>query len=99
MSEIVNDPIGLIRIAMIDAGCDKGKVDAASTLLSDFFRQPLMPASDQNGLLDLVRDMRTSQMEYDRTSSASAKTQRESHERQVDAALRKIFNREQQSLF
>ena len=90
MSEIENDPIGQIRMAMVDAKCDKMTVEDVCYLLPDFFRQPLMPAADQNGLLDLVRDMRTAQKEYERTMSDTARTQKESHQRQVDSALRRV---------
>ena len=41
MAEIEDDPIGRIRMAMVDAKCDKVTVEDVCYLLPDFFRQPL----------------------------------------------------------
>ena len=98
MSQMEKDPILLIRQAMAFAGCDKSTVDNTVDYLPDFFRQPLMPTTDENGLLDLVRDMRTAQKEFSRIGSDARLVQKTSHERGVDKALTKIAE-QQQGLF
>ena len=90
MYEIEKDPLGVIRNAMIDAGATNEMITTVCVRLTQFWRQPLMPASDLNGLLDMIREMRTVQQEYERSWSDDAKVQKVSHERRVDSAIKRI---------